>query len=129
LSADLIPNLISNLISNFVCKKLGLILSLFAKHRGPAPRHFGGIRRGEQVVHRGPITTHQKFRDRQSLFRPHGNLAQRGIGAVGDPMQRHKTPILIFTVQSQSQHSENDPICGFVRVHGSPHGMNLGRAT
>jgi hypothetical protein len=36
----------------------------------------------------------------------------------GNPMQRHKTSMLVFAVQRQREYSKSDPVSGFIRVHG-----------
>jgi hypothetical protein len=98
-------NLAANLFPDRVPQKLGLISCLLAKQLTLSPRHLGHVRLRDQIVNRDALATLLRSRERQSLLGTRRNPAQCGIGTLDNPMQSHKTSMLIFAVQPQHQYS------------------------
>jgi hypothetical protein len=118
LIANPVPNPILNAVANPVLKELNLFSRLLLKHFALNPRHLGRIRGRHQTVHRSTVPGRQKSRSRQRLLGARRHPAQRQTGVFSNPMQRHKTSMLIFATQAQRQRSNSDPISGLIRVHG-----------
>src|SRR5947209_8451446 len=101
--------------TNLIPKKLGLIPHLISKQLALSPCHFRPAVRGKQIVRREFLTASHHSRDRQSLLSARSYPAQCRTGMFGNPMQRDKTSMLIFAVQSQRQYSEGNPVSSLIR--------------
>jgi hypothetical protein len=105
-------------LENSVPKKLGLVPRLISNQLVLSLRHFRSASGRGQTVHRESLAARQDSRDRQSLLRACRHPAQCGTGMLGNPVQRHKTSMLIFAIQPKREYSEGDPVSSFIRVHG-----------